>query len=34
MTTNVDQSKATQLIVGIVGVYSIYSFTGLLQESV
>ena len=29
-----DSAKALQLVVGIVGVYSIYSITGLLQESV
>ena len=29
-----DRHKTLQLIIGIAGVYSIYSITGLLQESV
>jgi len=27
-----DKEKAIQLVFGIVGVYSIYSFSGLIQE--
>ena len=29
-----DRQKVVQLIIGIAGVYSIYSITGILQESV
>lgn len=29
-----DKGKVVQLIIGIVGIYFIYSITGLLQESV